>query len=332
MSDQSRRFDGTQDGSRGDVEFAAVVGSRVDLDQGGSVTPEPSDEPQPDGRQASLRHDAFVELRHNPLAIISALFIVLFIVMAVAPGLFSSTDPGPAGCSLSNSLDPPQPGNPFGFDIQGCDYYTQVIYGARASIAVGVLTTLSALAIAVVFGSLAGYYGGKPDALIARLTDVVFAIPTILGGIVLLSVVDNKGVFQVSAVLILLGWTTMLRLMRSAVLSTKETDYVVAAKALGASDLRVLTRHILPNAIAPVFVYATIFVGIIISAEAALSFLGVGLQLPNISWGLQLNAAQNRLLQVPHLLLFPGLFLSVTIFAFILMGDALRDALDPKLR
>ena len=124
----------------------------------------------------------------------------------------------------------------------------------------------------------------------------------------------------------------MLRLSRSAVLSVRETEYVDAARALGASNFRIIRRHILPNSLAPVIVYATITVGVIISAEAALSFLGVGLQLPAISWGLMISVAQQRILTAPHLLLFPGIFLSVTVFSFILMGDALRDALDPKLR
>lgn len=335
MSDETRTNRGGGRRGRGDprsdTELAIAADANAELDAEARRLRE-AEVDEPSGRQASLWHDAWLELRRNPLAIVSAVFILLFIVMAIAPGLFTSIDPGPAACSLSNSLGRPQQGHPFGFDIQGCDYYTQVIYGARASIAVGVLTTLSAFTIALIFGSLAGYFGGLMDAVIARITDVVFAIPTILGGIVLLSVLDNRGIVQVSAVLILLGWTTMLRLMRSSVLSIRDADFVVAARALGARNRRVLTRHILPNAVAPVIVYATIYVGIIISAEAALSFLGVGLQLPNISWGLQLNAAQNRLLQAPHLLLFPGLFLSVTIFAFILMGDALRDALDPKLR
>jgi len=192
--------------------------------------------------------------------------------------------------------------------------------------------TVFAVIIAVILGSLAGYYGRFLDTIIARITDIWFAIPTILGGIVILSLLQERGLWQVSLVLIVLGWPTMLRLLRSAVLSAKEQEYVDAARALGASDFRIITRHILPNAIAPVIVYATITVGVIISAEAALSFLGVGLQLPAISWGLMISVAQTRILQSPHLLLFPGAFLSLTVFSFILMGDALRDALDPKLR
>jgi ABC-type dipeptide/oligopeptide/nickel transport system permease subunit len=150
--------------------------------------------------------------------------------------------------------------------------------------------------------------------------------------VILRSVFSTRGLFEVSLVLIVLGWPTMLRLVRSAVMAAKEMDYVDAARSLGVRNFRIIRRHILPNAMAPVIVYASITVGVIISAEAALSFLGVGLQLPAISWGLMISVAQNRILTAPHLLLFPGAFLSVTVFSFILMGDALRDALDPRLR
>lgn len=284
------------------------------------------------GRQASLWGDAWGELRRSPIFVVSALIVVVVILLASFPSLFTNTDP--RACDLANSLDRPgaQPGHPFGYDIQGCDYLAQTIYGARPSIAIGFLSTVFAALIAVVMGSWAGYYGGAFDAVIARFADIFFAIPTVLGGIVVLSAAPTKNVFTVSLVLVLLGWPTMMRLMRSQVLSVKEADYVQAARALGANDLRILTKHILPNAIAPVIVYATIYVGLIIGAEATLSFLGVGLQLPAISWGLMLAGAQTRILQAPHLLFFPGLFLAVTILSFLLLGDVLRDALDPKLR
>ncbi len=285
---------------------------------------------QPAGDQASLWGDAWRELRTNPLFVIPALVIVVLIVMAIAPQLFTSVNP--RQCSLSNSLGRPSSEHWFGFDLQGCDYYARVIYGARASVLIGTIVVAAASLIAIILGSIAGYYGGLLDALIARVADVWFAIPTILGGIVILSVLENRGIPQVALVLAVLGWPTMTRLMRSSVLSAREHDYVLAAKALGAGGFRILRRHILPNAITPVIVYATIFIGIVISAEASLSFLGVGLQLPAISWGLMISGAQSRILQAPHLLLFPGLFLSVTVFSFILLGDALRDALDPKLR
>lgn len=279
---------------------------------------------------ASLWGDAWRELRSRPVFVISAILIFVLVLMAAWPGLFTSIDP--RQCSLSNSLLRPSAEHWFGTDLQGCDYYARTVHGARISITIGLLVTIFATLIAVIGGSIAGFYGGFVDTIIARITDVWFAVPTILGGIVILTLFGERGVFQVSLVLIVLGWPTMLRLARSAVLSVKEEEYVDAARALGASDFRIITRHILPNSLAPVIVYATITVGVIIAAEAALSFLGVGLQLPAISWGLMISVAQNRILTAPHLLLFPGLFLSVTVFSFILMGDALRDALDPKLR
>jgi oligopeptide transport system permease protein len=282
------------------------------------------------GRRASLWADAWRELRHNPLFIISSVLILLFTMMAAFPKLF--TRGNPRNCPLSHSLERPSAEHWFGFDIQGCDYYTRVIYGARVSITIGITVTFFSVLIALVLGSLAGYYGGILDTLIARFTDIIFGLPFVLGAIVILSVVSTRNLFWVSVVLIVLGWTTMTRLMRSSVLGVRDMDYVKAAKALGASDFRLITRHIMPNAIAPMIVYATISIGIIISVEATLSFLGIGLQLPAISWGLMISDAQTRLLIAPHLLFFPGLFLSVTVLSFILMGDALRDALDPKLR
>jgi len=282
------------------------------------------------GPPASLWSDAWAELRTNWIFLISAAIILLFTVMAIAPQLFTSANP--RECFLSNSLVRPSAEHWFGFDLQGCDYYARTVYGARVSMSIGVTVTLFAAILAVVMGSLSGYYGGWVDAIIARLTDIWFAIPTILGGIVILSLLGTRGFFQVAFVLIILGWPTMLRLYRSSVISVKEQDYIEAARALGASDFRILGKHILPNAIAPVVIYAAITTGVIISAEAALSFLGVGLQLPAISWGLMISGAQVRILQAPHLLLFPGIFLSLAVFGFILMGDALRDALDPKSR
>lgn len=278
----------------------------------------------------SLWSDAWHELRRNPVFLISLGIIIVMGIMAIAPGLFTNADP--RDCNLSNSLVRPSSEHWFGFDLQGCDYYARSIYGARISISIGLTVTTFAALLAVIMGSLAGYYGGAIDAIIARMTDIWFAIPTILGAIVILSLLGERGFLTVSFVLVILGWPTMLRLYRSSVLSVKEQDYIEAARALGANDFRILYKHILPNAIAPVLIYAAITVGVIISAEAALSFLGVGLQLPAITWGLMISSAQTRILSAPHLLLFPGAFLSVTVFGFILMGDSLRDAFDPKSR
>jgi oligopeptide transport system permease protein len=281
-------------------------------------------------RQAGLWSDAWRQLRRNPLFLASAAIVALFALMAVAPGLFSRADP--RACDLSKSLIRPSAAHWFGYDLQGCDYYARVIYGARVSMTVGLATVAGTAVLAVALGSLSGFYGGVVDALVARLTDIWFALPTVLGAIVILSVLGQKGLPQLTFVLVLFGWPTMTRLMRSQVLSVREMEYVAAARALGAGDGRLILRHVLPNAIGPVIVYATIKVGIVIVAEATLSYLGLGIQLPAISWGLMISSAQSRLLSAPHLLLFPGLFLSLTVLAFVLMGDALRDAFDPRLR
>lgn len=281
-------------------------------------------------RTAGLWSDAWRVLRRNPLFVVPAVVVLVFVVMAIAPRLFTSADP--RACDLADSLGRPSGAHWFGFDIQGCDYYARVVHGARVSIAVGLLTVAGTVMVAVVLGSLSGYYGGLADSVIARLTDVWFALPTVLGAIVILSVLGEKNVPQLVLVLIIFGWPTMTRLMRSAVLSVRDMEYVAAARALGAGDGRLVFRHILPNAIAPVVVYATIKVGIVIAAEATLSFLGLGVQLPAISWGLMIAGGRTRLLDAPHLLLFPGLALSLTVLSFVLMGDALRDAFDPRLR
>ncbi|MDP9021873.1 MAG: ABC transporter permease [Actinomycetota bacterium] len=307
---------------------------------------------------ASLWRDAWTELRHNRLFVVAAGLIAVLMVMAAFPQLFTTFYPGnpdPRSCSLVNSLQRPSAQHWFGFDLQGCDYYTRTVYGARVSMVIGISVVGIAAAIAVVFGSLAGYYGGVLDAIVARITDVWLAVPVILGGVVAITALRNPdghlvagtlarlfgaidrvtgapGLGVVAFVLTILGWPTMLRLMRSSVVEKKEAHYVDAALALGASDLRIIVAHILPNAVAPVMAYATISVGLIIAAEATLSFLGIGLQLPAISWGLMIHAAQYRVLTAPHLVLFPGVLLTITVFSFVLMGDAIRDGLDPRLR
>ena len=288
-------------------------------------------------RQASLWGDAWRQLRRNPFFIMPVVLLLIFTVMAVAPQLFTSGDP--YDCSLTNNIVDgqllirgPTDGHPFGFDVQGCDYYTRVIYGARVSLSIGLMTVFFAALIAVTLGALSGFYGGWLDGVIARVADIVFAIPLTLGGIIVLNTLGDRSLWKVSLALLLFIWPTTMRLMRSSVLSVKEMDYVAAARALGGSDWRIIRRHILPNGMAPVIVYSTITVGIIIATEATLSFLGVGLQLPAVSWGLMISGAQFRILEYPHLLFFPASFLVLLVFSFILLGDALRDALDPRLR
>jgi oligopeptide transport system permease protein len=183
-----------------------------------------------------------------------------------------------------------------------------------------------------VLGGLAGFFGGFWDSLLSRITDIFFAIPVVLGGLVLLSVVTSNTVWPVIGFMVLLGWPQISRIARGSVITAKQNDYVQAARALGASNSRILLRHIAPNAIAPVIVVATIALGTYIALEATLSYLGVGLKPPTVSWGIDISAASPYIRNAPHMLLWPAGALAVTVLAFIMLGDAVRDALDPKLR
>jgi len=292
-----------------------------------------------ESRQNSLWSDAWAALKRNPLFWIGSFLGVFFAVMALFPSVFAR-GADPRACSLTNSKQPPSGAHWMGFDQQGCDYLANVVYGARTSLTIGLLSVIGVLLIGVIIGAVAGYYGGIADSLLARLTDIFFALPLILGALILLRVgpstglpiLSDRGAGAVAIALSAFGWMTAMRLVRSQVIAVKSQDYVAAARAMGASNFRILTRHILPNAVAPVLVYSTITVGVLIAAEATLTYLGVGLQRPAISWGLQIENGQSLLRTAPHLVLFPSIILSLTVMAFIMLGDALRDALDPRQR
>jgi oligopeptide transport system permease protein len=284
------------------------------------------------GAPRGLWSDAWHDLRRSPVFWVSAVLICFLVLIALWPGLIASRDPH--RCVLARSLEGPAPGHWFGFDTQGCDVYTRTVYGARASIAVGLTATLGVAVLGSVVGALAGFFGGFLDALLSRLTDVFFGIPLILGAIVFLSMVNLTGIWPVVLVIAALGWPQIARIARGAVLTARQNDYVLAARALGAGNARMLLRHILPNAVAPVIVMATIMLGTFIALEATLSYLGVGLKPPTVSWGVDISAASDgmQFRNAPHILLYPAAALSLTVLAFIMLGDAVRDALDPRLR
>jgi oligopeptide transport system permease protein len=284
------------------------------------------------GKPRSLAGDAWRDLRRNPVFWIAGLLVLLFLVMAVAPRVYTSISP--TDCDLSNSQLPPGAAHWFGTDIQGCDVYAHTVYGARASILVGVLSTLLAGVLALIVGMAAGFYGGWVDAVLARIIDIVLGIPLLLAAIVFSRSFGtrNIGIWPVVGVLGILGWTTAARVVRAAVITAKQQDYVQAARMLGASNRRIMVRHILPNAIAPVTVVLTIALGVFISTEATLSFLGAGLKPPTISWGIDISGAQGRFYQAPWPLLFPAGFLALTVLAFSMLGEAVREAFDPRLR
>jgi oligopeptide transport system permease protein len=287
--------------------------------------------------ERSLASDAWREMRRNPLFWVAASLITLFLLMAIWPSLFTSTDPTDA--ILAKSRERPNADAWFGRDIQGYDIYARCVYGARASIMVGIMCTVGTVLIGGVIGVMSGYQGGWLDSLMSRIGDVFFAIPLLLGAIIFLVSLPelfNTNYFlivlKVVLALVILGWPSLARLMRSSVIQVKPNDYVQAARALGASPNRIVRSHVLPNSLAPVIVVATINLGAYIAAEATLSFLGIGLQPPAISWGIDISRALVGLRTTPHMLFFPSLFLSLTVLAFIMLGDVVRDALDPKNR
>lgn len=298
---------------------------------GASTAPTGALDGGPTRGHRSLIADATHHLLRNPIFVISAIAVLLIISMAIFPGLWTHTDP--RACSLANSRKGITSGHPFGFTVQGCDLYAQTIYGARPSVTIAVICTIGTTAIGIVMGTFAAFFGGIVDTVISRITDVFLGLPFILGGILFLSMIGSHSIWAISAILIILGWGSVTRIMRGSVLAIMNIDYVAAARAMGAPSRRVIWRHIVPNAISPVIVVATIALGGFVSSEATLTFLGVGLQVPAISWGLLISDGQGYAIAgSPHLLIFPCLFLVVTTLGFILMGDALRDALDPKLR
>ncbi|MBU8857014.1 MULTISPECIES: ABC transporter permease [unclassified Micromonospora] len=296
--------------------------------------PESAKQQKPRG----LLGDAWMDLRRKPLFWISATLILVFIVMAAFPSLFTSGDA--VNGTLERSRVEPSSAAWFGYDVQGRDVYARVIYGARASIVVAVVSTLLTLFVGGAMGIIAGYRGGWVDALLSRIADIFFGLPFVLGSIVILTTFNGSGTdngeWTIMGLVIMslsvLTWPVVMRLMRSSVLATKEADYIVAARALGAGTGRIILKHLLPNCLAPLLVYGTIMVGSFIGAEATLSFLGIGLKTPVVSWGIMISEAQNYIRVSPYLLFFPAAFLVTAVLSFVMLGEAVREALDPKLR
>lgn len=278
----------------------------------------------------SSARDAWDSMRTRPLFWISGVLIVLVIVIALFPGLF--THVSPQANSLSNSNAGARSGHPLGFTFQGYDVFSRVIYGTRASLLVGILATVLVTVVGVVIGSLAGYYGGWLDAVVSRIGDIFFSIPTVLGAIVVMSTITDRNPLTVALILALFAWPQIARIMRGSVISATATDYVMASTALGVSRFRILLRHVVPNAIAPVIVVATVSLGTFIVAESTLSFLGIGLPGTTVSWGGDIDNARTTLRTAPLPLFWPAAALSITVLSFLMMGDVVRDALDPKAR
>lgn len=285
-------------------------------------------------KNRSLWGDALYVLIRNPVFWISTIMVLIILSMAFMPWLYAATPPIERGaCDLLRARETPSAAHPFGFTLLGCDMWASVVWGTGKSVIVAILTTIGVVIIGVTLGTVAGYFGGFGDTVISRLTDIFFGLPFILGAIVFLALFPQRNELVITAVLILLGWTSLTRVMRGSVISTKQKDYVDASRAIGAGSFFIIRKHILVNSIAPVIVLATIGLGAYISVEATLTYLGVGYQRPTVSWGLLVNEGQGLALAgFPHLLVVPCLFIVVTVLSFILLGDVLRDAIDPRSR
>jgi ABC-type dipeptide/oligopeptide/nickel transport system permease subunit len=298
---------------------------------------DPTHDVQPgtsDSAARTLWGDVRYELVRNPVFWFSAVVVLVMLSMAFFPQLWASTSPTSSGaCQLREARATPTWCKPFGYTADGCDMWSALVWGTSKSVLVGIMTAALVMVLGVVLGTLAGWYGGMVDSIISRITDVFFGLPFLLGALVFLAIFPIRNVWTITLVLGILGWTSLTRVMRGSVISTKQNDYVEAARALGASDLYIIRKHILANSIAPAVVLITISLGAYISAEATLTFLGVGYQRPTVSWGLLVADGQNLALAgYWHLLVYPCAFIVVTVLAFILLGDVLRDALDPRTR
>lgn len=283
----------------------------------------------------TLWGDAWGRLKKNKLAIIAAIWILFIVLIALSADLWVPQTLGDPNATAANmaaeSRLPPSLEHPFGTDSLGRDVLSRVIYGARISLTVGLVATGISTAIGLVMGAIAAYYGGIWDTIIMRLADIFLAFPYTLFVVAMIAVIGN-GIQNVFIAIGILGWPSIARVFRSAILSVKENDYVDAARAMGASDVRIIARHIFPNSVASIVVYATMNIGGAILTESALSFLGMGVVPPDPSWGTLIQAGQQFLQTEPWLMILPGLAILSTVLAFTLLGDGLRDALDVKMK
>ncbi|OBF51866.1 peptide ABC transporter permease [Mycobacterium sp. 852002-53434_SCH5985345] len=274
--------------------------------------------------------DTWRGLRGRPKFVVAGLLILFIVAVAMFPALFTGADPTYA--DPGQSLLPPSRAHWFGTDLQGHDVYARTVYGARASVTVGLGAALVVFVVGGALGAVAGFYGGWIDAVVSRISDVFFGLPLLLAAIVLMQVMHHRTVWTVIAILALFGWPQIARIARGSVLAVRSSDYVLASKALGLSRFQILVRHAMPNALGPVIAMATIALGVFIVTEATLSYLGVGLPTSVVSWGGDINLDQTRLRAGSPILFYPAGALATTVLAFMMMGDALRDALDPASR
>lgn len=271
--------------------------------------------------------DILHTLRENKLAMLCAVILLIIILMAVLAPL-SPYDPDAQ--DVMSILQKPSAKHWFGTDELGRDYFTRALYGGRISLSVGFLSMLLSTAIGTLIGTVSGYCGGKIDTILMRFTDIFMSVPSMMLMVVINSVFPPK-VYSMIIILGLFEWCQIARITRAETLSLKERDFVLAAKHLGSSNARIIFKHIIPNMSSSIIVAGSLAVARAILTESALSFVGLGVQLPKASWGTMLQSAQMYMTDVPTLVIFPGLFIVLTVFSFNILGDALRVALEPKM-
>jgi peptide/nickel transport system permease protein len=270
--------------------------------------------------------------KKNKLAIGGlAVMIILYLVTLLTP-LIAPYDPAVQGDIITSRYLPPSAAHWLGTDKFGRDILSRVLYGARISLSIGFVAVGISITLGTLIGALAGYFGGWVDTVLMRFTDMMLAFPRLVLLIVVIAVFESPSIWLVVVVLGLTGWMGTSRIVRGEVLSLREREFVQAARALGMGDLRIITRHIIPNTMAPVIVSATLGIGLTILTEASLSFLGLGVQPPTPSWGNMVADGRDALTEAWWIATFPGLAIVLTVVAFNLLGDGLRDALDPRLR
>jgi len=264
----------------------------------------------------------------NKLAVIGALSVItLSLLSALAPVIAPFE---PTAIDIENVLSPPSLSHPFGTDELGRDVLSRMLWGGRVSLKVGFIAVGISIFIGTIIGSIAGFYGGKVDAVLMRFVDIMLAFPTFFLILAVISVLEPS-LFTIMVVIGVMGWMDVARLVRAEFLTLKERDFVLAAKAIGASDIRLMFRHVLPNALSPVFVAAAFGIAGAILIESGLSFLGLGVQPPSPSWGNILTSGKDNIEIAWWLSLFPGIAILITVLSYNLVGEGLRDALDPRL-
>jgi oligopeptide transport system permease protein len=276
---------------------------------------------------SSLWHDAWLRLRKNRLAVLGGAVLLVLIIVALLTPWIAPYDYETQNLDLGAT--PPSAAHWLGTDIFGRDVLTQIMYGGRVSLAVGFIATAVALLIGVTWGAIAGYVGGRVDAAMMRLVDILYALPFMIF-IVLLMVIFGRNVLLLFLAIGAVEWLTMARIMRSQVQALRQQEFVEAAISLGLSPGAIIRRHVVPNALGPIIVYTTLTIPSVMLLEAFLSFLGLGIQPPQTSWGLLISYGAETMEEFPWLLVFPGLALTLTLFSLNFLGDGLRDALDVR--